>query len=1498
MQVREDSRVGTELAGYRIESLLGWGGMSVVYLAEDTRLKRRVALKLLSPALAEDESFRDRFLRESELAASIDHPNIVPIYEAGTADGHLFIAMRYVEGRDLRELLQRGPLEPGEAIGILAQLASALDAAHARALVHRDVKPSNVLLDRGARPDGSDHVYLADFGITKRTSEEAAATEDGHLLGTIDYVAPEQIAGEATDGRADVYSLGCVLYECLVGQPPFRRDSELAVVFAHLEAEPPAPSAIRPELPVALDAVIARALAKDPEQRQPSCRELARAALEVTVDEASRRLADAAMRAAAGRSDLNEAEAELAGTVIDLQAVQEQARALSPTHTPARKAAEGMCPFKGLASFEPVDADYFFGRERLVAELVARLVGAGFLGIVGPSGSGKSSVLRAGLLPALAGGVLPGSEGWRRLLVRPGERPLEELRRVLVSGARDPLAEALDALPPTGRLLLAVDQLEELFTACRSDDERAAFADALSRAASDPDGRAVVVVALRADFYGRFAAYPRLADLLGANHVLVGPMQASELRRAVERPAGRVGLRVEPELADALVDDVEGQPGALPLLSTALLELWQKRVGATLTLAAYRESGGVHGAVARLAEGTYARIPDASRQLVRAVMLRLVGEDDAAEPVRRRAPLGELDVERNTDVADVLATLADSRLVTVGEGSVEVAHEALMREWPRLRDWIEEDAEGRRLRRHITQAASEWETAGRDQGELYRGARLAAALDWSTDHAFELNELEREFVTESRDASEQEAKRIRRANRRLSGLLVGVAVLLAAAVAGGVLALLQRGEARDAATAQRAQRLGAQALVEEDLDLSLLLARQANELADTVQTRGSLFAALLKAPAAVGIMHGSGDAQLDEVTLSPDGTTLAVNDFFKKIHFFDARTYKPIGEPLLDDAWIESLAYSPDGETLAISGQGWVHLVDARTRKPLAEVGIEGDANRIAFTPDGSLLVVLVNRTGGGAAVGVLRPRSLRPTGHPIEPSGFRPYWINSYSRGSHFALTADSRSVVTASDDGELAWWDLRSGRRTRSLEIAKGYHALALSRDGRTAAVGVDGGIQLVDVATGRTRTANIGLAGSPNWLEFSADGRTVASANVEGTITLWDVRSARPRETLRGHARQVTGLHFGGDGRTLYSVSLDGSAIAWDLAGNRRFTKPFAFTHDRHFNERYDGHPGKFSPDGRLIAVGLKDRGVALWDARRLLRVATLLPTGDVDTEVKALAFSPDGRLLVAVTGRGEATLWDVPSRARRRHFYASGVGGFGGVIGVAFGADGKTLVTVGAGGVTIWNVETGGKLADFTAGFVASDLGLSADGRIAAFADGLDYGAQVWDLVTRRRVATFDADNEADELAVAVSPDGRTVAVGAYGRFVRLWDVRTEKLVREIDTRGNGVFSLEFSPDGRTLAVSGQEPLASLWDVTTGSQIGPSITVPGGRRWAMMDLSPDGRRLLATAANGRAAVWDVDPEVWRRRACSLANRTLTRAEWDEFLPGRPYEPACRA
>ncbi|MFL5797851.1 MAG: protein kinase domain-containing protein [Actinomycetota bacterium] len=274
-----DARIGTEIAGYRVESLIGRGGMSVVYLAEHARLHRKAALKLLAPELSENESFRTRFIRESELAAGLDHPNVIPVYDAGDADGLLYIAMRYVRGSDLKHLLQEfGPLDRAQASRVVDQVASALDAAHAEGLVHRDVKPANVLIATADREGSFGHLYLSDFGLTKKMLSATGVTRTGQFVGTLDYVAPEQIRSEAVDGRADVYSLGGMLFECLTGEPPYVRETEVAVMFAHLNDPPPSAAAIRPELPAAVDEVIARAMAKDPAERYPSAGAVASAA--------------------------------------------------------------------------------------------------------------------------------------------------------------------------------------------------------------------------------------------------------------------------------------------------------------------------------------------------------------------------------------------------------------------------------------------------------------------------------------------------------------------------------------------------------------------------------------------------------------------------------------------------------------------------------------------------------------------------------------------------------------------------------------------------------------------------------------------------------------------------------------------------------------------------------------------------------------------------------------------------------------------------------------------------------------------------------------------------------------------------------------------------------------------------------------------------------------------------------------------------------------------
>ena len=272
---------GSKIAGYLIEEKIGQGGMAVVFRAHDERLDRTVALKLLSPALAEDEAFRQRFIRESRAAAAVDDPHIIPVYDAGEASGGLFIAMRFVRGGDVRSLIDRtGPMQAGRAVGIVSQAASALDAAHARGLVHRNVKPANMLLDRDSDDDRPDHVYLADFGLSKLSLQSTGLTDTGTFLGTLDYVAPEQIEGRLVDGRADQYALACAAFELLTGSTPFRRDDRqelMAMMYAQLSEPPPALTGRRPDLPFAADSVFARALAKAPDNRYRTCREFANA---------------------------------------------------------------------------------------------------------------------------------------------------------------------------------------------------------------------------------------------------------------------------------------------------------------------------------------------------------------------------------------------------------------------------------------------------------------------------------------------------------------------------------------------------------------------------------------------------------------------------------------------------------------------------------------------------------------------------------------------------------------------------------------------------------------------------------------------------------------------------------------------------------------------------------------------------------------------------------------------------------------------------------------------------------------------------------------------------------------------------------------------------------------------------------------------------------------------------------------------------------------------
>ena len=827
-----------------------------------------------------------------------------------------------------------------------------------------------------------------------------------------------------------------------------------------------------------------------------------------------RRLVESVGRITADRSGLRAAEDDLVASIVALQAAGERSD---------REAvgAGAVCPFMGLAPFRAADAGFFFGRERFVAEMLARLTGTPFLGIVGPSGSGKSSALHAGLLAALAAGVLPGSERWALAALRPGEHPSRALE------------SAVAAAPAEGRLVVAVDQFEETFTACGVETERVAFVDALVASARDARRPTLVILAVRADYYGRCAAYAELSRLLGAGQVLVGPLSRDELRRAIELPARQAGLLVERDLVDALVADAEGQAGALPLVSSALLELWQRRDGASLRLADYERSGGMHGAVARLAEQAYERLDPDGRVIARRVLLRLAGEGEGDAVVRRRVPLAELEGD---GVAEVLGVLAGDRLVTIGEDEVEVAHEALLREWPRLRAWLEEDAEGRRLHQHLIHAAREWVAGGREPGELYRGSRLAAALEWRAGHAEALNRTEREFLATSESAAEVEGQRQRRVNRRLRGLLAGVGVLLALAVVAGAVAVRQRGEAREAAVIADAQRVGAEAVTRERIDQSVLLARAGVALDDSAGTRGSLLSALMRDPLALGVLPG--DVQgLFVAAASPDGRLLALGSVDGDVVFVDAASRRPVGSRTgCRMATFDDLEFSPDGRTLAVAGQeppvpgsgGLVDLVETRTHErrlrivpPQFPEFASWVGLSVLFAPDGrDVIVEQVHQSRNIDGPPSLLRRFDGKTGAAVG----RPLRVGRHASIGMSATGDGRRLFLTSPVDGETAMVDAERLRLLRRWPV--GALTGTVSADGRSFALGSqDGGVRLLDLRSGRVRSFHGRHGGFVDAMRFTPDGRTLVTTGVEGKLLVWDVAGGRyPRSADRSRQEPV--------------------------------------------------------------------------------------------------------------------------------------------------------------------------------------------------------------------------------------------------------------------------------------------------------------------------------------------------------------------------------------
>ncbi|HTI25733.1 MAG TPA: hypothetical protein VL652_32385 [Kutzneria sp.] len=1134
---------------------------------------------------------------------------------------------------------------------------------------------------------------------------------------------------------------------------------------------------------------------------------------------------------------------------------------LTPTRSVSPRDSDDQPPYAGLAPFQPAAADRFFGRERLVDDLMTRLTSRRFLAVVGASGSGKSSLLRAGLIPALPA-------PWRPVLLTPGADPLRECAirlaalldtdpDALVAGlAEDPanlgihVRQALVDAPPEAEVVFIVDQFEEVFTLCDDEQERDQFVAALLAAASRGGSRTRVVLGVRADFYARCAEHPGLVAALQDAELLVGPMTTAELTKAITQPAARNGLVAEKALTTAVLADVAGQPGYLPLLSHALLETWRRRRGNALTLSGYLAAGGVRGAVAQTADSVYQDLDPDQQQVARRILLRLIALGDGTEDSGRRVSRREFDAD--PDTVAVLDRLVRARLLTLGDNTVELAHEALIRSWPTLRGWIDEDRELLLAQRRLSDAAAEWERNERDEEYLYRRARLTA---WEDRDLGRLNESERAFL----DAGKQRhAHELTLSRRRIRRTLIGAGVVVVVVSLLSVLALVsanRAGRERDLAFSRQLV-ADARAQLALDPELALLLARQAYRVVPTAEAEAALRQASLDTRVVATVP--SGQREVYSVVFSPDRRRVISAGTDGTVRVWDRAGASLAPQPAVvsgEQRDAAKLAVTPDGRKSASVGEdGAIRLRDLVDGHEQVLRGHEGSVRGLAFDAHGNQLA----SAGDDSTVRIWDV----PTGREVT--------VLRGHQGAVFSVAfAPDGRLVSGGEDGKVRVWNLADGHQDAVITAHDDtVKRVAVSRDGRLATASDDGTVKVwKDLGQGDPVVLR-GHDGTVETLAFSPDGRTVASGGQDGVVRIWSVTSSTDPLMLRGHRGVVWDLAFDPDTPSrLASAGADGTIRIWDVTPPG---DPIVLR----------GHTGRvapveFSPDGQHVVTGGHDATVRIWKA-----------TGDSspvvlrghDGEVWDVTFSPDGRRVASAGEDGTIRIWN-----------ASGAGDpivlrghQADVWDVAFSPDGRQLASAGNDGtVRIWTTNPGDPPTVLRGheGPVYN-VSYSPDGTLLSSA-GVDGTVRIWHTANPGDPIILGG-HQGGARSATFSPDGQRLATASADGTVRIWRSLSDKDPIVLEGHLGPVAGAVFSADGQHLATNGSDHTVRIWR-TDGA--GDSVVITGyGTSVSTVAFSPDGRSLITGHGDGTARIAHCEPCMPIDEALRMAEKRITR----DFTP----------